>query len=410
MQAFEAVQGFYQTAAQGIGLDPGLREALGGPFREIWVQVRFPMDDGSLGVYSGYRVQYNNARGPYKGGIRFHPMVSIDEVRCFAALMTWKTALGDVPFGGGKGGVIVDPKVLSTAELERLSRSYVRSIAPVIGPHEDVPAPDVNTNAQTMGWMFDEYSSIAGYHPAVITGKPVSVGGSLGRAEATGRGGLIVLDKLAEDSGLKRAGTKVSVQGYGNAGSWFAILAHDLGYPIVAISDSKGAIVNPQGLDPTAVLAHKAETGSVADFKNAETLAPDAIIGVEADVFVPAALEEAINGENCDELKADVVLEIANYPTTPEADKALNDRRVTVVPDILANAGGVVVSYLEWTQNMQHEQWTEEKVNRRLTDKMRTSTGEVTGRALAQDITLRESAYEIAVARVAQAEHDRGHQ
>jgi glutamate dehydrogenase (NAD(P)+) len=410
MQAFEAVQGFYRSAAERLGLANGLQEALGSPYREIWVQVRVPMDDGSLGVYSGYRVQYNNARGPFKGGIRFHPLVSIDEVRCFAALMTWKTALGDVPFGGGKGGVIVDPKVLSTAELERLARSYVRAIAPVIGPHEDVPAPDVNTNAQTMAWMFDEYASIGGYHPAVITGKPISVGGSLGRAEATGRGGLICLETLIESRALKREDTRLAVQGYGNAGSWFAILAHELGYPVMAISDSKGTITNPNGLHPRAVLDHKSKTGSVADFPGAETSSPDDIVATDAEVFVPAALEEAINAENADSVKAGIVLEVANYPTTPEADALLTKRGVSVVPDILANAGGVIVSYLEWTQNMQHDSWSEEKVNRRLNDKMRKATSEVIALSVGKGITLRDAAYEIGVARVAEAEGDRGHQ
>ncbi len=410
MQAFEAVQGFMQDAAERIGLNGGLREALSTPFREVWVQVRFPMDDGSLGVFTGYRVQYNNARGPFKGGIRFHPLVSIDEIRCFAALMTWKTALADVPFGGGKGGVIVDPKLLSVAEVERLARAYIRAIAPVIGPHEDVPAPDVNTNAQTMGWMFDEWSALAGYHPAVITGKPISVGGSLGREEATGRGALIVLDKIAEDRSLSRNDTRVTVQGFGNAGSWFAKLAHQVGYPIVAVSDSKATIVNEHGVDPIAVAEHKRETGSVADFPGAETRSPDDIIDVPAEIFVPAALEEAVNEENCERLQAGIVVEIANYPTTPGADRELNKRGVTVVPDILANAGGVVVSYLEWTQNMQHDAWPLEKVNRRLTDKLRLATSQVTGRAEGQQISLREAAYELAVAKVAEAEGDRGHQ
>lgn len=410
MQAFEAVQGFMQDAAERIGLNGGLREALSTPFREIWVQVRFPMDDGSLGVFKGYRVQYNNARGPFKGGIRFHPMVSIDEIRCFAALMTWKTALADVPFGGGKGGVIVDPKLLSLAEIERLARAYVRAIAQVIGPHEDVPAPDVNTSAQTMGWMFDEWSSLAGYHPAVITGKPISVGGSLGREEATGRGALIALDKIAEDRSLDRSDTRVTVQGFGNAGSWFAKLAHQIGYPVVAVSDSKATISNPNGLDPIAVDAFKRETGSVADFPGAKTSASEDILDVPTEVFAPAALEEAINEGNVDRLEASIVVEIGNYPTTPGADEELHKRGVTVVPDILANAGGVVVSYFEWTQNMQHDAWPLEKVNRRLTEKLREATGRVTGRAEGQHIPLRAAAYELAVATVAEAELDRGHQ
>jgi glutamate dehydrogenase (NAD(P)+) len=261
-----------------------------------------------------------------------------------------------------------------------------------------------------MAWMFDEYASIGGYHPAVITGKPISVGGSLGRAEATGRGGLICLETLIESRALKREDTRLAVQGYGNAGSWFAILAHELGYPVMAISDSKGTITNPNGLHPRAVLDHKSKTGSVADFPGAETSSPDDIVATDAEVFVPAALEEAINAENADSVKAGIVLEVANYPTTPEADALLTKRGVSVVPDILANAGGVIVSYLEWTQNMQHDSWSEEKVNRRLNDKMRKATSEVIALSVGKGITLRDAAYEIGVARVAEAEGDRGHQ
>jgi glutamate dehydrogenase (NAD(P)+) len=397
-----------KEAADRISLNGGLREALSTPFREIWVQVRFPMDDGSLGVFTGYRVQYNNARGPFKGGIRFHPLVSIDEIRCFAALMTWKTALADVPFGGGKGGVIVDPKMHSLAEIERLSRAYVRAIAPVIGPHEDVPAPDVNTNAQTMGWMFDEWASLAGYHPAVITGKPISVGGSLGREEATGRGALIVLDKIAEDRDLDRTDTRITVQGFGNAGSWFAKLAHQLGYPIVAVSDSKATITNPNGLDPIAIDQHKKETGSVADFPGAETHSPDDIIDVEAEVFVPAALEEAINEENCEQVKAKIVVEVANYPTSPGADRELAKRGVTVVPDILANAGGVTVSYFEWVQDLQSFFWSDDEIHQKLAVIMARAYDNVARRARENECDMRTAANMLAIGRVAEATTMRG--
>lgn len=379
-----------------------------GTYREVSVQVRVPMDDGTLGVFHGYRVQHNGARGPFKGGLRFHPQVSLDEIRCFSSLMTWKTALVDVPFGGGKGGVQVDPKGMSVAEVERLSRAFIRSISPVIGPMVDVPAPDVNTSAREMGWMYDEYSRMFGDSPAIITGKPIALGGSLGRAEATGRGALISLDTIAEERGWTRERIRLAVQGYGNAGSWFARLAHRLGYRVIAVSDSRGAIVNPEGLDPEAVFDHKRATGSVIDYKQADTIDGEDIIAVDCEVLVPAALEESIRKENSDRVQANLVLEVANYPTTPEADEELFVRGVTVVPDILSSAGGVAVSYLEWVQNLQRERWTEQRVNDRLTELMASASREVIARANGIGASYREAAYEIAIERVAEAERARG--
>ncbi len=317
MQLFEAVNGFFEQAADRIGLDEGTRRVLQTPRREVAVQVRVPMDDGSLEIFQGWRVQYNAARGPFKGGLRFHPNASLDEFRCFAALMTWKTALLDVPFGGGKGGVRVDPKQLTEAELQRLCRSFFAAIDMIVGPRRDVPAPDVNTGPREMAWMYDEYSRIHGDSPAVITGKPVALGGSLGRDAATGRGALLCLDRIAHHRGWTREGIRVAVEGYGNAGSWFAILAHHLGYRVVAVSDTKGAIHNAEGFHPGDVLEHKRETGSVVGFKHAETIEGEDIIGIDCDVLVPAALEESIRADNAGRVRANLVLEVANYPITP---------------------------------------------------------------------------------------------
>ncbi|MGH2661607.1 MAG: Glu/Leu/Phe/Val family dehydrogenase [Actinomycetota bacterium] len=406
--AFEAVRGFYEAAAERLGLELSLREALATPERELTVKVRVPTDFGGFKVFTGYRVQYNNARGPYKGGIRFHQDVSLDEIRTFAALMTWKTALMNIPFGGAKGGVRVDPKLLSEPELERLSRAYMRSVADVIGPHVDVPAPDVNTTPQIMGWMADEYSRRYGPNPAVITGKPVVLGGSLGRDAATGRGSAICLERLVKARGWRREETPVAVQGYGNAGSWLAVILEKLGYPIVAVSDTSGAVLSATGLPASEVLAHKRETGSVTGFRDAETIPGSEIIGLDCAVLAVAALEEAITEDNADRVKAQVVVETANYPITPEADPILDDRGVTVVPDILASGGGVAVSYLEWVQDLQREQWTEDRVNDRLAELMGAATDQVMARADNEALSLREAAYMIGVGRVAEAEVARG--
>ena len=407
--AYEAVRGFYEKAAASLNLELSLREAMATAAREVTVQVRVPMDGGGFKVFKGYRVQHNNARGPFKGGLRYHPLVSLDEIRCFAMLMTWKCALMSIPFGGAKGGVQVDPKILSEAELERLSRAFMRSIAEVIGPQVDVPAPDVNTTPQIMAWMSDEYSRRYGPNPAVITGKPVVVGGSLGRDAATGRGSAICLDRLAKARGWQRGDVAVAIQGYGNAGSWLAVILHEMGYPIIAVSDSKGGIFNEHGLNPTVVLAHKKETGSVVEFPGAETIVGDDILGIDCSVLTLAALEEAVTDANADRVKAQVVVETGNYPVTPEADPVLHDRGVTVVPDILASGGGVAVSYLEWVQDLQREQWTEERVNARLMELMGAATDQVLTRAESEGLSLRDAAYLIGVERVAEAEIARGY-
>ena len=407
--AFEAVRSFYEATAERLGLELSLREALSTPAREVTVQVRVPMDFGGFKVFRGFRVQHNNARGPFKGGIRFHPVVNLDEIMSFAMLMTWKTALMNIPFGGAKGGVQVDPKILSEAELERLSRGYMRAIADFVGPQVDVPAPDVNTTPQIMAWMADEYSRRFGPEPAVITGKPVVVGGSLGRDAATGRGAAICLDRIVESRGWRRENTSVAIEGYGNAGSWLAILLEELGYPVVAVSDSKGALVSANGLPARAVLDHKRETGSVVGFEGAETVNREDLLGTECTVLVLAALEESVTDQNAGEIRASLVVETANYPVTPEGEAALIDRGITVVPDILASGGGVSVSYLEWVQDLQRQQWPEERVNSDLTQIMRGATEQVLARADLEGSSLREAAYLIAVDRVAQAEIARGY-
>jgi len=406
--AFEGVQGFLERAAEGLGLELSLRETLATPQREVQVQLRVPMDGGGFKVFRGYRIQYNNARGPYKGGIRYHASVRADEIRTFAALMTWKTALMNIPFGGAKGGVQVDPHRLTEAELERLSRAYIRAIADVIGPETDIPAPDVNTTPTIMGWMADEYGRRFGPTPAVITGKPVVLGGSHGRDAATGRGAAICLDRLARARSWDRETTTIAIEGYGNAGSWLALLLHDMGYRVIAVSDSKGAVLNPRGLPPREVLEHKRRTGSVAGFEGAETLSCEEIFDADCVVLALAALEETITTANADQLKAQVVVETANYPVTAGADAILADRGVSVVPDILASGGGVAVSYLEWVQDIQRDQWDEDRVNARLEEVMGAATEQVLSRADSEGVGLREAAYLIGVGRVAEAEVARG--
>jgi glutamate dehydrogenase (NAD(P)+) len=405
---FQAVQSFFLQAADRLQLDDSARKVLSTHRREVEVSIRVPRDDGSFDVYPGWRIQHNGARGPFKGGLRFHPQASRDEFRCFSSLMTWKTALLDVPFGGAKGGVRVDPKTLSIAELERLCRSYLSAIELVIGPHRDIPAPDVNTGPREMAWMYDEYSRSKGDTPAVITGKPVGLGGSLGRDAATGRGALFALDRIARSRRWSREHIRIAVEGFGNAGAWFAQLAHQMGYRVVAVSDSRGAIANSEGLLPHDVLEHKQRTGSVVGFKHGDELDGDDLIAVECEVLAPAALERSIQIDNADRVRATLVLEIANHPTTPDGDELLNDRGVWVVPDILGSAGGVTVSYLEWVQNLQRERWNEDQVNGRLRDLMESATDLVLDRVHEGGVSLRAAAYEIAVERVADAGRSRG--
>ncbi len=375
-------------------------------FLEVSVPVR--MDDGSLKVFTGYRCQHDDTRGPAKGGIRYHQDVTASEVRALAFWMTFKCAVAGLPFGGGKGGIIVDPKKLSRTELERLSRAYMRAIAPIVGPEKDVPAPDVYTNATVMAWMMDEYSIIAGGRsPAVITGKPVALGGSLGRDDATGRGGFYQLLELARRRKWDPKKTTIAIQGFGNAGQHFATLAAQEGYRLVAASDSKGGIHNPEGYDVKALIDLKEREGSVTKAKGKQ-ISNAEILELEVDVLVPAALENQLTSENAGRIKAKTVIELANGPTTADADETLFKNGVTVVPDILANSGGVTVSYFEWTQNLSGFYWKLEDVHERLKERMVREFNAVAEMAESKKIPMRTAAYAVALNRLAEAHESMG--
>ena len=369
---FTQAQNQLTKAARIINLDPDILAILSQPERELHVSLPIRMDDGTVKVFKGFRVQYNSTRGPYKGGIRFHPQETIFTIRALAAWMTWKTALLDLPLGGGKGGIICDPKSMSTGELERLSRSYVRHVWQMIGPNQDIPAPDVYTTPQIMAWMMDEYVRIQGkFLPGVITGKPLNLGGSPGRNDATARGGVFVVREAAKFKGLELSEATVAIQGYGNAGSYAAILMEELMHSkIVAVSDSQGGIFNGDGLDPQAVLKHKQKTGSVIDFPGAENLTNEELLELDVDILIPSGLEDVITEKNAANIKAKIILELANGPTTLEADEILVQKDVLVIPDFLANAGGVTVSYFELVQNLNYDNWTTGQIHRKLDSKM----------------------------------------
>ena len=406
---YQAVTLFFDRAADHIDLGDEMREILRTSYRELTVQVPVRMDDGRLEVFTGYRVQHNAARGPYKGGIRYHPDADIDEVRALAALMTWKTALIDVPFGGAKGGVQCDAREMSLGERQRLTRRFTNTISYLLGINRDIPAPDVNTDAQTMAWMMDAYSARYGYTPAIVTGKPVELGGSLGREAATGRGCVYCLAEAARDYGFELAGATVAVQGFGNVGSWFARLAPELGCRIVAVSDVRGGVLRRDGLDVGALLEHERETGSVVDAPDTEPISNEDLLELDVDVLVPAALDRVIHSGNADRIRARIVVEAANHPVTPGADEVLHAAGVVVIPDILANAGGVTVSYFEWVQNIQQFRWDEEQVNTELAKRMRAGWATTYGRATADEIPLRLAAFSIAVERVERADKLRGY-
>ncbi|HZY70915.1 MAG TPA: Glu/Leu/Phe/Val dehydrogenase [Thermoplasmata archaeon] len=407
---FETAKKQIDIVADLLGLNGGMREMLKAPKRELTVNFPVRMDDGSYRVFTGHRVQYNMARGPTKGGIRYHPQVTLDEVRALAAWMTWKCAVVNLPYGGGKGGVVCDPKHMSQSELERLTRRYASEIAPLIGPEVDIPAPDVYTDSQTMAWIMDTYSMQKGFSvPGVVTGKPISLGGSEGRGEATGRGCVYVIREAAGHAGIHMKGPTVAIQGFGNAGSVAAqLLYHDHGAKIIALSDSKGGITNPNGLNPTEVEAHKKKTGSVIGFPGSKPVSNTEILELPCDVLIPAALENQITQKNADKIQAKLVAEAANGPTTPEADTILYERKITVLPDILANAGGVTVSYFEWAQDIQGFFWSLEEVNQRLERVMVQSYAEVHKVAEARKIHNRTAAYVVAIQRVVDAIKIRG--
>ena len=400
----------FDHAADLLGLSAAMRRRLSVPFREVSVQIPVLMDDGHTEIFMGYRVQHNGSRGPTKGGVRYHETVDIEEVRGLATLMTWKTALLDLPFGGAKGGVDVDVKKLSRNELERLTRKFTERIAIVLGPYRDIPAPDVGTNGQVMAWMLDEYSSKKGYSPAIVTGKPIDLGGSLGREEATGRGVMIIMREAAKDYGVPWKGARVVIQGFGNVGGHLARILHEEGVKVIAVTDADGGVANENGLDIPSLFAHVQKTKTVAGFKNGTTVSNTQLWKIPCEFLVPAALGGVITKEdNVNDIDCKMLVEAANGPTTPIADKILQERGVVVLPDFLANAGGVVVSYFEWTQNLQQLRWDIEQVNAGLEKKMVAAYRDVYRMATERGVDLRTAAYMIALKRVADAEELRGH-
>ena len=406
------VENQFEIAANLIGLEPSMQVLLKSPFRTVSVEVPVRMDDGRLEVYRGYRVQHNGARGPCKGGVRYHPEADEEEVLGLATTMTWKTALLDIPFGGAKGGVQVRARDLSQRELEAITRQFTRRIALFLGPYRDIPAPDMNTNPQVMAWMLDEYSAKYGYTPAAVTGKPIALGGSLGREEATGRGVMIIMQSYGRDAGIPIKGGRVVIQGFGNVGAHLALFLHEQGAKVVAVSDVNGGLHNENGLDIPSLFEHTyIRRKPVAEFDGGDTMsdADDEIWKVSCDWLVPAALGSVITKEkNANTIDCKVVVEAANSPTTPIADKILEARGIQVLPDFLVNAGGVVVSYFEWTQNLQQEPWTLEQVNRRLQAKMTKAYEIVRELAESKGVPWRTSALATALQRVADAEALRG--
>jgi glutamate dehydrogenase (NAD(P)+) len=420
MTPFEAVNHFFRRAAAVTGSTDEAIDVLSGTYREVRVQISIRCQDGARKVYYGYRVQHNGARGPYKGGIRYHPAADIEEVRALASLMTWKTALVDVPFGGAKGGVQMDPTGMSKLDLEHITRRYTDLISHVIGPTRDIPAPDMNTNAQTMSWILDQYGRKYGHTTGIVTGKPVALGGSFGREEATGRGVVVTLEAAARELGATEpADVSVAIQGFGNVGSWAARIADERGYRVVAVSDIGGGIYRPDGLDLHGVREHQREAGTVTGMPGTEPVTNEELLELGVDVLIPAALGEVIDDVNADRIRARLVVEGANHPVTPVADEILNSRGVVVVPDILANAGGVTVSYFEWVQNSQEMRWDAADVNRQLErrmtrayDQCRQFQEEHADEAKAwggDRLSLREAAFSLAVARVTEAATLRGY-
>lgn len=409
LNPFEIAQRQFDTAAEKLGLDDGMREVLRYPKRQLTVSVPTLMDDGTVTVFQGYRVQHNVARGPAKGGIRYHPKVTIDEVKALASWMTWKCATVNIPYGGGKGGVTCDPKKMSRGELERMTRRYASEISIIIGPDRDIPAPDVYTDSQTMAWIMDTYSMTRGYSAlGVVTGKPLELGGSAGRHEATARGALFCIREACQVMKKPLRGATAAVQGFGNAGAIAARLLHEDGARVVAVSDSKGGLYSSRGLDMPRVLEHKQETGSVVGFKGAERITNDELLETRCDILVPAALENQITLRNASRVRARIVAEAANGPTTPGADRVLHERGAFVIPDILCNAGGVTVSYFEWAQNLQGFFWDEFEVNKQLERFMKRAFHEVLETSRRHNVDMRVAAYVLAVARVAEATRVRG--
>ncbi len=409
LNAHEAVNLYFDEAAGLIDLDDEMGDVLKSSYREISVQVPVRLDSGGLQVVRGYRVQHNGARGPYKGGIRYHPTADLNEIRALAALMTWKTSLLAIPFGGAKGGIEVDPLPMSTHELERMTRRFTLAISHVLGVYRDIPAPDVNTNAQVMAWIMDAYSGKEGYTPAIVTGKPIDFGGAPGREAATGRGCVYVLDAAAKHWGLDLTEKRVAIQGFGNVGSWAAAELASRGVDVVAVSDLQGGVYRDSGLDVHELVELARHGRSVTDAEGCDPITNDELIEVDCDVLMPAALGEVIRKDNADRVRASIVLEAANYPTTPDGDKVLTDRGIRVIPDVLANGGGVTGSYFEWTQNIQQFTWKESRFNEELADKLHEAFDSVSGFADYHGCTMRQAAFAIGITRVAKAARLRGY-
>jgi glutamate dehydrogenase (NAD(P)+) len=407
---FEIVKKQVDKCSEILKLSPEVTEVLKNPVRELHVSLPVRMDNGSFKVFQGFRVQYNDARGPAKGGIRFHPQETIDTVRALSAWMTWKCSLLDLPLGGGKGGIICNPKELSAGELERLSRAYIRSIYPLIGPEKDIPAPDVYTTPQIMAWMMDEYSVIAGKPQfGMITGKPLCVGGSPGRGDATARGGMFTIREAAKALGINLKNATVAIQGYGNAGYFAAKLAKEMfGCKVVAACDSQGGVLNESGLDPQSLFKCKTESGSVCDMQGVKHISNEDILTLDVDVLIPAAIENVITQRNAGKVKAKIVAELANGPTTPDADDILFANNVHVIPDFLCNAGGVTVSYFEMVQNAYMYYWDEQEVYEKLDRRISSAYQSVLETSRSYDINMRQAAYVLAVKRVVDAMKTRG--
>ncbi|MDQ3838100.1 MAG: Glu/Leu/Phe/Val dehydrogenase [Thermoproteota archaeon] len=407
---FEVALKQLDEAARIVGIDRGMHDVLAHPKRVLTVSLPTRMDNGEIKVFTGFRSQHNDARGPFKGGIRYHPQVSIDEVKALSMWMTWKCAIADIPYGGGKGGIICNPKEMSVSELERMTRRYAYAVADIIGPHTDIPAPDVYTGGKEMSWIMDTYSALKGnfVQPEVITGKPLAIGGSLGRNEATGRGLSFTVREAARRLGIGLQTVNVSVQGFGNAGQFSAQLVEEMGAKVVAVSDSHGGIYNKNGIHIGSLRKHKEKTGSVVGFPESNSISNDEILETECTILIPAALENQITKKNANKVKAKMVAEAANGPTTPEADEILYKNKILVIPDVLANGGGVTVSYFEWLQNLRREYWTEDQVNSMLDRNITKSFNDVYDTHEKYQVNMRIASIALAVNRVVEAINTRG--
>ena len=405
----DIVRFYYDRAVERLELPDDLREVFWSSYREVTVQIPVRLSDGNVHTFSGYRIQHNGARGPYKGGIRYHPEVNIEEVRALASLMTWKTAVANVPFGGAKGGVDCAADQLERSEVQAITRSFMDKIEKVLGPTRDIPAPDVNTDAQVMAWMMDEYGKLHGHTPAICTGKPIALEGSFGREQATGRGCVYMFREAAPQLGLTPGETTFVVQGFGNVGSWAARILQQLGAKMVGVSDATGAIRSDAGIDADDLARHLAEGGRLVEFPGSEEINADDLIAIECDVLIPAALGGMIHEHNAGRINCRMIIEGANSPTTPAADQILHDNGVQVIPDVMANAGGVVASYFEWVQNMQHFRWSEREVNDKLGTIMRRAYRDVSARSKEERVSLRDAAYLVGIERVVDASRARGY-